>query len=86
MKSIIVVSICEKSLGLLDGSCLFEFHFKGYLSGNKINKISVHSSISKSITVGEEYILYLEIIKIDKMVLHTKLLKLKELKSICYVY
>jgi hypothetical protein len=79
------VSICEKVKKLKNEEFQYEFHFKGFLSGNKITRILVSSPLEKGILKGEEYILYLEIIKIKETVLHTSLLKSKALKNICYV-
>ena len=86
MKSVIVVSICEKVKKMNGGNLLYEFHFRGFLSGYRITKVFVESERIKDIIVNEEYVLYLEIIKIEQTYLYTRLLKSKALKNICYVY
>lgn len=86
MKKVILVSICIKRMKRDRYGICYTFHFKGYLNGEKISSIEVVDAENSAITVGEEYILYLELKNAVRGVLQTKMLNYKELKNICYVY
>ncbi len=79
MDEIIVISICEKAINKkrLTG---YEFHFKGYFRGERINKINVKTQWSLSL--GEEYLLLLSVDKVISNCLNTELIKSTELKKI----
>ncbi|PIK14499.1 hypothetical protein [Halobacteriovorax sp. JY17] len=79
MDEIIVISICEKAINKKRPTG-YEFHFKGYFRGERINKINVKTQWSLSL--GEEYLLLLSVDKVISNCLNTELIKSTELKKI----
>ncbi|WP_372653323.1 hypothetical protein [Halobacteriovorax sp.] len=78
MNNIIVVSICEKSIG--EKNIIgYEFRFSGTFDGQRINKINVYSDVG--FRLGEQYILNLSICNVELSCLNAKLLYSKELKK-----
>jgi hypothetical protein len=84
MKKVLVVSICEKVKKIKNKHYSYEFHFIGFLHGQKIRKINVQVESKVEIELDEEYILYLDILNIKGELLETKLIKCKPIKKICY--
>ncbi|WP_127715189.1 hypothetical protein [Halobacteriovorax sp. HLS] len=85
MKNVVLVSICGKKVIRNKYDIYYSFHFKGYLNGQRVTSVEVCKPLRGSILVGEEYVMFLEVIENCRGVLRTKLIKYKELKKICYV-
>ncbi|ATH06521.1 hypothetical protein BIY24_00750 [Halobacteriovorax marinus] len=81
MNEVIVISVCEKVVKT-NKLCGYEFHFRGFFKGEKINKINVRTR--ETFSIGEEYLLFLEIEDVLSLSLNTKLIQSTELKKISF--
>ena len=62
----------------VNGENLYEFHFKGYLKGERVNKIEFKSD-DGSFRVKDDYLIALNVDEIKKGTLIGSLLKYKKL-------
>ena len=61
-----------------------EFHFKGVYAGQIIKKINLMVSLSQKIVLNEDYILHVEVHRIENECLWGKLIKSKALSE-CFM-
>ena len=74
---VILVTRCV-SKRTVNGENLYEFHFKGYLKGERVNKIEFKSD-DGSFRVNDDYLIALNVDEIKKGTLIGSLLKYKKL-------
>lgn len=74
---VILVTRCV-SKEKLNGQHLYEFHFKGYLKGEKVSRVEIKTDVDDFI-VRDDYLIALEVEEIKKGTLKGSLLKYKRL-------
>jgi hypothetical protein len=74
---VILVTRCV-SKEKLNGQHLYEFHFKGYLKGEKVSRVKIKTEVG-DFTVRDDYLIALKVVEIKRGTLKGSLLKYKRL-------
>jgi hypothetical protein len=74
---VILVTRCV-SCNQEQSSFLFEFHFKGFLKGNKVERVKIEVP-ERIFTLKEDYLIAVNVLEIKKGTLVGSLLKYKKL-------
>ena len=86
MNSVILVSLCEKKF--IDkkpsrtSEIVYRFHFCGAYIGKEIRQVLVYDENPERFTVGEEYLLHLQVLECACGKLKGRVLKHKSFKDI----
>lgn len=81
MNTVIIVSKCLRVTKFTFDKRKFEFHFKGVLKGIRIKKIELVGLENLGIKQGQEYILYVKIVAIERDKMKGEVLKSRELQD-----
>lgn len=81
MKTVIIVSKCLRVTKFNFCEQWYEFHFKGFCSGEAVKKIMLKGSYDIPVKRGEEYLLYVQLIAIESGVLKGNIIKHKPLRD-----
>lgn len=79
MKNIIIVSKCIRISSYSSEENNYYFHFKGVFAGDLLKEVILRGRRDFSIQKGEEYLIYVQMIKLDGGTLWGKILKIKPL-------
>ncbi len=74
---VILVTRCVSECKLQSLS-LFEFHFKGYLKGEKVDRVLLEGKLNQ-FEVKQDYLIALSVLELEKGTLRGSLLKYKKL-------
>lgn len=77
MKNLVLVSKCRKLISEEENSYIFEFSFKGFYKGKKLNKVLVRCNRHGILQKEQEYILYLSLVGQYNDFIFTNLVKSK---------
>jgi hypothetical protein len=81
MKAIIIVSKCIKVRKRGTTETWFQFHFRGVFGGEAIKKVELKGRNDFKIQVGEEYLMYVQMISCEKGIVTGNILKVKPLEE-----
>jgi len=81
MKNIIIVSKCVRISPYSSDENNYYFHFKGVFAGELLKEVILRGRIDLDLTRGEEYLLYVQMVKLDGGTLWGKILKVKALEE-----
>ena len=62
----------------------YDFHFKGSFHGEIIKGIKIEGNKILECHIGDEYLLYLEFLRINEGYLYGKLIKMKEINDVTH--
>jgi hypothetical protein len=79
MKNVIIVSKCTKISNYSESENNYSFHFKGVFAGDLLKEVILRGSKDLNVKVDEEYLIYVQIVALEKNTLHGKILKIKNL-------
>jgi hypothetical protein len=75
MKTLIIVSKCLRVTKFNFDENHYEFHFKGVFAGAALRKVVLLACCKLGLKKNEDYLLYVQLLKIEKGVLTGKVLK-----------
>ncbi len=79
MKTVIIVSKCTKVRVKNDTESWYEFHFKGVFSGESLRRLVLIGKHDFGLKKEVEYLMYVQMIELDRGILKGKILKVKPL-------
>lgn len=85
MQKILIISVCQKKVNKKSEGLKYHFHFLGYYRGHKIIQIEVDTR-NEVLAISNEYLLWVEVLKIEGNILKTYLIKNKLLSDIYSTY
>ncbi len=81
LRNLIIVSRCLGVDKIRMKTCLMNFHFKGILKGSVVKGLKLEAYGSENYEVGEDYIMYIEMIHLHKKVLWGRVLKARKISE-----
>jgi hypothetical protein len=78
MKTVIIISKCLRQSG-----DWHEFHFTGVFAGDSIQKVLLLNADTFAAKVGEEYLIYVQILSFEDGVLRGRILRMRPLNECC---
>ena len=81
MKNIIIVSKCIRISPYSSEENNYYFHFKGVFAGDLLKAVILRGRKEFSIRRGEEYLIYVQMIKLEGGTLWGKILRIKPLEE-----
>jgi hypothetical protein len=81
MKTVIIVSKCSRIIKPNQSESWFEFHFKGVCAGEALRKVLLKGRKDFQIKVGEEYLIYVQLLALEAGVMKGIILKMKLLSD-----
>jgi hypothetical protein len=81
MKTVIIVSKCSRINKLNQSESWYEFHFKGVCAGEALRKVLLKGRKDFNIKLGEEYLIYVQLLNFEEGIMKGTILKLKLLSD-----
>ncbi len=81
MKNIIIVSKCIRISPFSSDENTYFFHFRGVFAGDLLKEVKLRGRKDFQIKRGEEYLIYVQMISLEKGVLSGKILKIRPLED-----
>jgi hypothetical protein len=82
MNNVIIVSKCLRVTNFTFNKKKYVFHFRGVYVGKKIRKVELVGDDSLNILKGEEYVLYVKIVSIDKDIVRGTIIKFRDIEEL----
>ncbi len=83
MKTLIIVSKCLRVTHFKSFEGQYEFHFKGVYAGESLKRVVLQGDTKCTIVKNGEYLLFVQLLKVEEGILSGKILKYK-LLSECF--
>lgn len=77
MKTVIIVSKCNRVTKINSTESWYQFHFKGVCAGEVLKKVLLRGRHDFKIEKGEEYLMYVQMLKFENSTLIGTILKAK---------
>lgn len=81
MKTVIIVSKCHRVTKINSFESWYLFHFKGVCAGEILKKICLKGANELGIKKGEEYLIYLHLLKFEDETLIGEIIKIKPISD-----
>lgn len=81
LRNLIIVSRCLGIDRIRTKTCLLNFHFKGVLRGDVVKGLKLEAQDMNHYQVGEDYIMYIEMIHLHKKILWGRVLKARKISE-----
>lgn len=79
MKNLIIVSKCVRVSPFSSEENAYYFHFKGVFAGDLLKEVILRGRKDFAIRRGEEYLIYVQLLKLEGSTLRGKILKIRPL-------
>jgi hypothetical protein len=79
MKTVIIVSKCQRVTKINQEESWYQFHFKGVCAGEMIRQVILKGRHDFQIAKGEEYLMYVQLLSFESGVFRGHILKAKPL-------
>lgn len=81
MKTVIIVSKCQRVTKINSFENWYHFHFKGVCAGEILKKICLRGAKELGIKKGEEYLIYLRLLKFEEETLMGEIIKIRPIND-----
>jgi hypothetical protein len=81
MKTVIIVSKCSRVIKLKQSEIWYQFQFKGVYSGQEIKKVLLRSKVVDHVILGEEYLMYVQLLSCSAGLIKGEILKLRKINE-----